>query len=117
MSNNIIGTNIKNIRLSKNITQAELGKLLNISHCTVASMESGRTKTSPEMIKRICNIFGSRKEAILGINYQGSKKDRQKELLNELFDGLGESSREFLLIRAKELSNIESQNVILDNAS
>ncbi len=99
----IVGENIKWIRENKGITQKDFAKLLNISNVTLSTYENGRTMPKLEMIDRICQVLGCRKEEILGLNYAGNMKDRQKRKLNAIFDNLSENSRQLLLIRAKEL--------------
>ncbi|WP_044937827.1 helix-turn-helix domain-containing protein [Pseudobutyrivibrio sp. LB2011] len=103
----IVGENIKGKREKKTLTQKDFARLLNISNVTLSTYESGRTMPKPAIIERMCEILGCRKEELLGLNYDGSVKDRQKRMLDEIFDNLSEDSRHLLLVRAKELERYD----------
>ena len=109
MKNTMIGNNIKWKRESLGITQSEMAKLLKISNVTLSTWETGRTLPKPEAIDRICQILGCRKEEILGLHYEGRNADIQRRKLNDFFDDLSEDNRHLLLVRAKELVNIEAE--------
>ena len=109
MYNNQIGDNIKYLRQSAGLTQAQLGKMFGVSHVTVSTWESGRTMPTLEIIDRLCVALHCRKEEILGFGYAGRDKDIQRKKLNEYFDSLSEDNRHLLLVRAKELVNLEAE--------
>ena len=52
-----LGEKIKLIRKSKNLTQNELGKLLNVSFQAVSKWEKNLSQPDIETIKKICEIF------------------------------------------------------------
>lgn len=58
-------------------------------------------------VERLCQIFGCRKEEILGLRYSGWDKDNGKRKLIECFDNMSEDSRHLLLVRAKELQLLD----------
>jgi transcriptional regulator with XRE-family HTH domain len=53
-----IGTAIKNLRLSKNITQKELSKAIEVSREMVTLIESDDRNATLENLKKICYFFG-----------------------------------------------------------
>ena len=107
--NKNIGDNIKFYRKNAGLTQKELGKLFGVSYVTVSTWESGRTTPSIDIIEGLCVALHCRKEELLGFGYVGRDKDIQKKKLNEYFDSLSEDNRHLLLVRAKELVNIEAE--------
>lgn len=52
-----LGEKIKLLRKSKNLTQNELGKLLNVSFQAVSKWEKNLSQPDIETIKKICEIF------------------------------------------------------------
>ncbi|MBQ5659189.1 MAG: helix-turn-helix transcriptional regulator [Peptococcaceae bacterium] len=53
-----IGQNIKNLRLSHDLTQEQLGKILGVNKSAVQKYEAGDVKNlKRETIKRLCNHF------------------------------------------------------------
>ena len=107
--NKNIGDNIKFYRKNAGLTQAELGKLFGISYVTVSTWESGRTLPSNDIIEGLCVALHCRKEELLGFGYDGREKDIQRKQLLDFFDTLGEDNRHLLLVRAKELSELEAE--------
>ena len=99
-----VGNNIKQMRQKFGLNQS-----VGISFAKVSNWESGKKVPRMEEIERLCQIFNCKKESILGLNYPGSKKDAQLDKLQQIYDNLSESNRQLLLIRAKELSNIEQE--------
>uniref|UniRef100_A0A6H1ZD18 Putative DNA binding, helix-turn-helix domain containing protein n=1 Tax=viral metagenome TaxID=1070528 RepID=A0A6H1ZD18_9ZZZZ len=53
-----IGRQLKRLRKSRNITQAELGKKLKMSHANISDMEHGKTKLTIENLLIYQIIFG-----------------------------------------------------------
>ena len=104
-----IGDNIKFYRQNAGLTQKQLGKMFGVSYVTVSTWESGRTMPSPEIIEGLCVALHCRKEELLGFGYAGREKEMQRKALNDYFDQLGEDNRHLLLVRAKELVNLEAE--------
>lgn len=80
-NNNIlaaVGNNIKNIRLSKGLTQEQLAEKLNRSVNFVSLIELGKSGMSVETIVAICNILDISSESIFKglINYTLKETDR-----------------------------------------
>lgn len=74
----IIGNNIRTIRLSRGITQEQMAEKLNRSVNFVSLIELGKSGMSVETIISICNILDISSESIFKglINYNLKEKDR-----------------------------------------
>ena len=93
-----IAENIKKMRVTHGMEQAELANLLGISNKTVSSWETGRTEPKMGMIEKMCKIFDcSKSELIDGeISYHDKRllayafrfanlpEDKRKQLLDYL---------------------------------
>ena len=60
-----IADNIRSMRISNNMEQKELAKLLEVSNKTVSSWECGRTEPKIGMIEKMAAIFGCSKTDLL----------------------------------------------------
>ena len=74
----IIGNNMKAIRLSRGITQEQMAEKLNRSINFVSLIELGKSGMSVETIVDICNILNVSSESLFKglINYNSNEKDR-----------------------------------------
>ncbi|SDN56319.1 Transcriptional regulator, contains XRE-family HTH domain [Psychrobacillus sp. OK028] len=52
-----VGEKIKKLRKSQKITQAEMGKALNLANTTIASWESGSKSLTAEKLYEVATIF------------------------------------------------------------
>jgi|LWDU01.1.fsa_nt_gi transcriptional regulator with XRE-family HTH domain len=67
-SNAVIGERVKQLRLSMDITQSELGALIgNIPHQSIQNVESGKV-TRPRYINKLAEVLGSTTAFLLGDN-------------------------------------------------
>ena len=57
--------NLKWLRESKQLTQAELGKLVNVNQRTISAWEKGICEPSYETLALLCDIFDETFENIL----------------------------------------------------
>jgi DNA-binding XRE family transcriptional regulator len=55
---------LKALRCDRNLTQRELGKVLNVTNKTISSWEKGETVPSLKKVEEICNFFGVSYESI-----------------------------------------------------
>lgn len=62
----IIGGKLKELRLKKNLTLRELGRLTNTSHSFIADIESGRSDPSVETLKALADVLGTTTDYLLG---------------------------------------------------
>lgn len=61
-----LGTRIANLRKEQNITQAELGKKLNISAQAVSKWENGLSEPDIETVTKLCEIFQISFDSLVG---------------------------------------------------
>ncbi len=57
---------IKELRMEKQITQFELGKILGVKNYTIGNWEQGRAEPSLEEIVILANYFGCTTDELLG---------------------------------------------------
>ena len=62
---------LKEIRLSKGWSQAQLGKKLNCTDVTVSRYETGQHSMGDEIINKLCDIFGCTADYLLGRSSTG----------------------------------------------
>ena len=61
-----IGSRLKKLRKERNLTQSELGDLLNVTKVSVCCYEKGTRIPSLETLDDLSNIFGVRSDYFLG---------------------------------------------------
>lgn len=62
----VIGTRIRELRADKNLTQAQLGAMLNVSQDTVSLWEKSKSLPPVEIISALSDIFGVSCDYLLG---------------------------------------------------
>lgn len=65
----MIGENIKEIRIKRGITQAQLADKLGLSEKTMSSWEVNRTEPSLQNLKDIAKVLNCTSAALLGEDY------------------------------------------------
>ncbi len=58
--------NLKTLRKSKNLTQTQLAKILNLSTSAISMYEQGRRKPDSDILCKICSIFKVSVDNLLG---------------------------------------------------
>lgn len=66
-------TKLKVLRAEKNLTQAQLAKVLGTSQVNVSAWETGKATPRPSMMQRISDYFGVKKEDIFFAAFNYSK--------------------------------------------
>lgn len=66
--NMAIGTRIKQLRLSKNLSQKQLAKILHTTNSSICDWECGRTLPKITYLIAIANFFNVTADFLLGIN-------------------------------------------------
>lgn len=61
-----IGDKIKELRTENNLSQAELGKILNTTGACISSWEKGRTEPNIEQLRAIANYFDINPTTLIG---------------------------------------------------
>lgn len=61
-----IGNRLKELRLNKNLTQEELGKLVNVTKVSICCYEKGIRTPSVDTLEDLSNLFSVRTDYFLG---------------------------------------------------
>lgn len=69
------GERIKQIRIEKNLTQIELGKILNVRNTTISAWEQDIAEPPYETLKKICIIFDVTSDYLLGLEDEDGHKE------------------------------------------
>lgn len=59
---------LKELRISRGITQDELGQALGVQKAAICKYETGRVAIPPDMLMRLCDLFNCSADYILGRN-------------------------------------------------
>lgn len=62
----ILGQRLKQLRKNKNITQSELGKIINVGKSTISQYESGISNPDYETLKKLADFFNVSTDYLLG---------------------------------------------------
>ena len=66
MENNHIGKKLKELRLEKNLSQRELGKMLGVCNQTISFWETGSREPDLDTLVKISNLFDVSSDFLLG---------------------------------------------------
>lgn len=81
----IKGKIVKELRLKKGLSQAELGEALGLNKNTIGMIERGERKTKEENVEKLADFFGVTVDFIEGrVEKQNAEPDMVKELLEML---------------------------------
>ena len=72
---------IKRLRISKSLTQKELGELVCVSETSIKCWESGAKKPSLQKIILLCKAFGVSTDCLLGVSINYSTENSMYNLL------------------------------------
>lgn len=90
MDSEMLGRVISTARKQKNLSQKELGDLLNVSNKAVSKWENGEATPRPETLIKLCDILELNKTEILGFEQKydskeiDSLKSENSELKNQI---------------------------------
>jgi len=76
-----IGSQIKNLRRERGITQEHLAEYLNISVPAISQWECGKTSPDISQLPLLANIFRVSADVLLGIDI-----DAKERKINEIYD-------------------------------
>ena len=93
-----IGTNIKQLRLTKGLTQEQLAETLCVSTAAVSKWESGSSMPDITMLFPLARLFGVSVDELLGFDEAKAKADVQ-----EAIGGYYTARREGDFAKAKEI--------------
>lgn len=75
---------IRQLREERDMTQKELGKLLQVQSAAVSKYEVGRISLTDNLIKQLCKVFDVSADYLLGLtNLRGSSKKNDAPLTQE----------------------------------
>lgn len=84
MENNF-SNNLKHFRIQNNMTQEELGKMLNKDYSTIGKWENGTRSPIMEDVIKISQIFNVSLEKLIGDNFiYNNSSELKKKQLNDL---------------------------------
>lgn len=99
----MFGKNLKKIRKSKGLTQAQLAECLNVSTSTIGMYEQGRREPDTTMLKKICNKFNISIDSLLGNTQTQNFNNRE---VNDVIDEITHilRSQKGLMFKGKLMS-------------
>lgn len=62
----MLGSRLRDLRLSKDMTQAELGKILGVGKTTISQYETGTRKPDAETLDKLAGFFAVSVDYLLG---------------------------------------------------
>ncbi|OGO77631.1 MAG: transcriptional regulator [Clostridiales bacterium GWB2_37_7] len=77
------GDRLKHLRLEKNLTQIELGKIFNTSHATINRYEKGVNEPDSETINKFADFFNVSTDYLLGRTNTKNNKERISHAIND----------------------------------
>lgn len=78
----LLGRRIKEFRLSRNMTQAQLAELVNVEPKHISCIERGKNYPSAELLDRIATVFGVEHYKLYQFEHLQDPIDLQKETQN-----------------------------------
>lgn len=103
---------IKDLREDRDMTQSDLGELLNVQKAAVSKYEMGKVSLSDELIGRLCVIFGVSADYLLCRTDEKNAINNSKKTKSTQ-SGLNLSDLEFALLgEVHNLSNEEKQELL-----
>ncbi|GAB6100399.1 hypothetical protein JCM16358_22780 [Halanaerocella petrolearia] len=78
-----IGKQLRKLRKEENLTQAQLGKKLNLGESTISLYESNKREPDYKTLKKIADFFNVTADYLLGFSSKEEQKDKLKEIAPE----------------------------------
>lgn len=108
----MFGDNLRQIRKSHGLTQAQLADCLNVSASTIGMYEQGRREPDTSMLKKICKKFNISIDNLLGnLNTKNFENKDVNEVIDEITQTL--RSQKGLMFKGK-LMKPEDREKIAD---
>ena len=77
----VIGKNIRDLRIQKNMTQDELAEKLFVTRQTVSNYETGKSRPDIEMLERIAEVLDADIRQVLYGGQNPAEKEKRKRLI------------------------------------
>lgn len=103
-----MNTRIKELRKSLNLTLAEFGEKISVSHTTVCDIENGKININNRIVKLICSEFNVNEEWIRFGRGEMFNKDNDYLKFINAYSQLSKPLQDFLIECAKNL--LDAQN-------
>ena len=100
----MLGKNIKELRVEKGLSQAQLAKLVGVTQGAIYFWEKGINEPTAGYVKQLAKIFSISTDDLL--SYESSGMNEKSPVINELFSTilrLSTEQQEILLKLAKEI--------------
>ena len=97
----LIGSRIKELRLSRGMTQEQLAESADISTNFLACIEIGKRKGSFETYSKLVDVLGSSLDYITRDSIEGAEINVLKNELNGYFDKCDAGKRELIVKMSK----------------
>lgn len=79
----IIGERIRRLRREKDISQEQLGKMLNVGKTTISNYETGYSSPDNETLKKLAEIFDCTTDYLLGLSNIRNPADEIAEAVKD----------------------------------
>lgn len=115
--NSPIGVNIKALRNGKKLSQAELGKLVNVTRGQVSNYESGNNLPSIDILLQLCVILDTSPNDLMGYVKPGTdleqeiKKEKLEKDNQSIFESINQLKQRIVELSAdkEELKNDKAE--------
>lgn len=97
----MLNDKIKELRISRNLTQPELAKILGVSRPTVTKYESGEREPDYQMLAKIADYFGVSTDYLLEYDSPEALDQKKIKLADDVLH---------LLIKKKVITSIDDLN-------
>ena len=96
-----IGRKIREIRISKNLTQEYVATIANVNVSHISNIENNRVKISLPTLVNVCNALDTTVDYILADEYKNPSSVIEQEILREVHSCTAETQEQILkIIRA-----------------
>lgn len=96
-----VGNNLREIRQSLKITQADLSKRAGIKQPTISAIENGINKPALETLMLLSNALGCTVSDLIGETVPKPAPDSKSDYLMSIFMQLNESGKSMLIAQAE----------------
>ena len=108
---------MRNLRKKSQLLQSDLAEKLNLSTSTIGMWEQGRAKPDDESIIKMAQLFGVTTDYLLDNELSVELQEQQtenKELVNNVIDGLSDPLNKVLYSKIGELRNEKDKQIVLN---
>ena len=91
-----IGRKIREIRISKNLTQEYVATIANVNVSHISNIENNRVKISLPTLVNVCNALDTTVDYILSDEYKNPSSVIEQEILREVHSCTAESQEQHI---------------------